>query len=51
MSDAFDTGAVTIDQYLERTVFYRKRPFSLDEFVAAPSGFAWGGVANLLVDP
>jgi putative hydrolase of the HAD superfamily len=29
---AFETGQATLDQYLERTVFYCKRTFSLHEF-------------------
>ncbi len=29
---AFETGQATLDQYLERTIFYCKRPFSPGEF-------------------
>jgi putative hydrolase of the HAD superfamily len=29
---AFDTGRITLDKYLDRTVFYRKRAFTRDEF-------------------
>lgn len=28
----FETGRLTLDQYLQRTVFYHTRPFSLQEF-------------------
>ena len=31
---AFEMGQLSLDQYLERTVFYRPRPFSRDEFKA-----------------
>jgi putative hydrolase of the HAD superfamily len=31
---AFDTGRITLDTYLGRTVFYRKRAFTRDEFKA-----------------
>jgi putative hydrolase of the HAD superfamily len=31
---AFDTGRITLDTYLDRTVFYRKRTFTRDEFKA-----------------
>ena len=31
-SPAFETGKITLDTYLERTVFYRKRPFTRQEF-------------------
>ena len=31
---AFDTGRITLDTYLDRTVFYRKRAFTRDEFKA-----------------
>jgi putative hydrolase of the HAD superfamily len=31
---AFETGRITLDTYLDRTVFYRKRTFSRDEFKA-----------------
>ena len=33
-SPAFETGQITLDNYLERTVFYRKRAFTRDEFTA-----------------
>jgi putative hydrolase of the HAD superfamily len=33
-SPAFETGQITLDSYLERTVFYRKRAFTRDEFTA-----------------
>ena len=32
MLDAFEKGQVTLDEYLRRTVFYRKRPFTIEEF-------------------
>ena len=32
VADAFETGELTLDQYLERTVFYRNRDFTRDEF-------------------
>jgi len=31
---AFDAGQTTLDQYLDRTLFYRARPFSREEFEA-----------------
>jgi putative hydrolase of the HAD superfamily len=31
-SPAFETGKITLDTYLERTVFYRKRAFTRQEF-------------------
>ena len=31
---AFDTGQITLNQYLERTLFYRPRSFSREEFTA-----------------
>jgi putative hydrolase of the HAD superfamily len=31
---AFDTGRITLDAYLDRTVFYRKRAFTREEFKA-----------------
>jgi putative hydrolase of the HAD superfamily len=34
MLDAFETGRATLDDYLHRTVFYRERPFSSDDFKA-----------------
>jgi len=30
---AFDAGQITMDQYLDRTIFYRTRPFSRDDFM------------------
>ncbi len=30
----FETGRLSLEEYLERTVFYRPRPFSVDEFKA-----------------
>ncbi len=32
MLDAFEEGQITLDEYLRRTVFYRERPYTLDEF-------------------
>jgi putative hydrolase of the HAD superfamily len=32
MLNAFETGQATLDQYLQRTIFYRPRPFTIDEF-------------------
>ena len=32
VADAFETGRMTIDQYLERTVFYRERDFTIEAF-------------------
>lgn len=29
---AFESGQVTLDQYLERTIFYRARPFTREQF-------------------
>jgi putative hydrolase of the HAD superfamily len=34
MLNAFETGEATLDQYLQRTVFYRPRPFTIEEFKA-----------------
>ena len=31
---AFDGGEITLNQYLDRTLFYRPRPFSKEEFTA-----------------
>ena len=31
---AFDTGQITLNEYLDRTLFYRKRPFTREEFTA-----------------
>lgn len=30
--DAFETGQASLDEYLQRTVFYRERPFTREEF-------------------
>jgi len=32
-SPAFETGQITLDTYLQRTVFYRKRSFTREEFI------------------
>jgi putative hydrolase of the HAD superfamily len=32
VADAFETGRMTIDEYLERTVFYRERDFTTEAF-------------------
>ncbi len=32
--DAFETGQVTLDKYLDRVIFYRERPFSREDFKA-----------------
>src|SRR5690348_18489125 len=32
MLNAFEAGKATLDEYLRRTIFYRERPFSIDEF-------------------
>ena len=29
---SFERGKITLDEYLDRTVFYRTRPFTRDEF-------------------
>ena len=29
---SFERGKISLEEYLQRTVFYRKRPFSLEEF-------------------
>jgi putative hydrolase of the HAD superfamily len=34
VSPAFETGKISLDTYLQRTVFYRKRPFTPEEFTA-----------------
>ena len=34
MLNAFETGEITLDQYLQRTVFYRPHPFSVEDFKA-----------------
>jgi putative hydrolase of the HAD superfamily len=31
---AFDTGHITLNEYLDRTLFYRTRPFTREEFTA-----------------
>jgi putative hydrolase of the HAD superfamily len=31
---AFDAGHIKLDEYLERTLFYRQRPFTREEFAA-----------------
>lgn len=31
---AFDSGLITLDEYLKRTLFYRARPFTREDFVA-----------------
>ena len=31
---AFDTGQLSLDEYLDRTLFYRPRPFTREEFIA-----------------
>ncbi len=31
---AFDTGHITLNEYLDRTLFYRPRPFTREEFTA-----------------
>ncbi|MBI4279187.1 MAG: HAD family phosphatase [Armatimonadetes bacterium] len=33
-SPAFETGRLTLDEYLTRTVFHRSRPFTMEEFTA-----------------
>ena len=38
VADAFETGAMTIDQYLDRTVFYRDRNFPAGSFIDAMKG-------------
>jgi putative hydrolase of the HAD superfamily len=34
MLNAFETGEATLEQYLQRTVFYRPRTFTIEEFKA-----------------
>lgn len=34
MLNAFETGRATLDEYLQRTVFYRRRDYTPDEFKA-----------------
>ena len=31
---AFDSGQITLNEYLDRTIFYRQRPFTREEFTA-----------------
>jgi putative hydrolase of the HAD superfamily len=31
---AFDSGQISLDEYLDRTLFYRSRPFTREEFTA-----------------
>lgn len=31
---AFDSGNISLDEYLKRTIFYRQRPFSREHFIA-----------------
>ena len=38
VADAFETGAMTIDRYLDRTVFYRDRDFTRSSFIDAMKG-------------
>ena len=38
VADAFETGAMTIDDYLDRTVFYRDRDFLRGSFTEAMKG-------------
>jgi putative hydrolase of the HAD superfamily len=47
VAERFETGRIDLDLYLERTVFYRERPFSLDDFahtMRAGSGRLDGGI-------
>ena len=32
MLNAFETGRATLDEYLRRTIFYRERPFTPEDF-------------------
>lgn len=32
MLNAFEAGEASLDQYLQRTVFYRRRPFGIEDF-------------------
>jgi putative hydrolase of the HAD superfamily len=32
MLDAFEKGEISLDEYLRRTVFYRDRPYSIEDF-------------------
>jgi putative hydrolase of the HAD superfamily len=47
VSDAFETGTMTIDGYLDRTVFYRDRDFTRQSFVDAMKGESRGDPAAL----
>jgi putative hydrolase of the HAD superfamily len=38
VADSFETGAMTIDDYLDRTVFYRDRDFTRSSFIDAMKG-------------
>ena len=38
VADAFETGEMTIDDYLDRTVFYRDRGFTRNGFIDAMKG-------------
>ena len=38
IADAFETGVMTIDGYLDRTVFYRERDFTRSSFIEAMEG-------------
>ena len=38
VADAFETGVMTIDGYLDRTVFYRERDFTRSSFIEAMEG-------------
>ena len=35
VADAFETGRLTIDEYLARTIFYRERDFTAESFLEA----------------
>jgi len=34
LASSFERGKITLQEYLERTIFYRPRPFTLDQFQA-----------------
>ena len=38
VSEAFETGEMTLDDYLDRTIFYRTRSFSRSEFIEGMYG-------------
>jgi len=38
---AFDAGQITLNQYLDRTLFYRERKFSKEEFTAFMFAQSW----------